>query len=330
MMSMRSIDLNTSARARATERDAREDGWRKAINAGLVALAVGAATARAGLLDVPNGSFEAPETAFVDIRIDSWQKTPMPFWWDANTFGPWEQLTGLFLNTPPEDPRHIDNCDGNQAIFLFAVPQAGLFQDYDSTDWSGTPPSHAFDVKYEAGSSYRLTVGVIGGGGDMKPGSMLMLMLYYGDGQGNQVPVATTWVTNLSSIFPTTTHLVDFQVDVPTVKAGDAHAGKQLGIAFYSMPDPQATGGYWDLDNVRLTANRAPTLVPAGWSNGGFHLTLLSEPGLRFEILAASDISLPITNWTSLGTLTNTSGGESFTDFQAGLAQRFYQARQVP
>jgi hypothetical protein len=31
----------------------------------------------AGLLYVPNGSFEAPVTTNVDIRIDSWQVNPI-------------------------------------------------------------------------------------------------------------------------------------------------------------------------------------------------------------------------------------------------------------
>ena len=33
---------------------------------------------------VPNASFESPLTPFVDTRIDSWQKTPKPFWYDES------------------------------------------------------------------------------------------------------------------------------------------------------------------------------------------------------------------------------------------------------
>ena len=45
------------------------------------------------------------------------------------------------------------------------------------------------------------------------------------------------------------TQLQDFSVYLPTVQAGDAWAGKPIGVAFRAAGE---AGGFWDLDNVRL------------------------------------------------------------------------------
>jgi hypothetical protein len=65
-------------------------------------------------------------------------------------------------------------------------------------------------------------------------------------------------------------------------------------------------------------------------TNGHFQVTLRSEPGLVFQILATSNLTQPVTNWTSLATLTNTTGSISFVDSTTGLGQRFYTLRQLP
>ena len=158
---------------------------------------------------------------------------------------------GTFYNVPTPD-KFIDNCDGIQAAFLFALPEAGIFQDYNSISGTNTTPSHAFNAKFNVGKSYNLTVGVLGGGGGMKPDATLQLSLYYLDANSNRVTVATTTVTNTSAAFPTNTHLVDYQVQVPGVKAGDPWAGKNIGIQMLSTTGFELAGGYWDLDHVRL------------------------------------------------------------------------------
>jgi hypothetical protein len=87
-------------------------------------------------------------------------------------------------------------------------------------------------------------------------------------------------------------------------------------------------GGYWDLDNVRLVAG--PALLSPARTNDQFEFTLLGEPGARFEILTTTNPSLPATNWTSLGLVTNLSGTIPFIDTSANFDQRFYRARQLP
>jgi hypothetical protein len=206
----------------------------------------------------------------------------------------------------------------------------GLFQDYDSLGGTNTTPTHAFDVQFEVGYSYQLTVGIIGGGGGMKEGVSLQLGLYYRDDASNQVVVATTNVAFTLAGFPNTTNLIDGQVRVPAVKAGDPWAGRHVGVQLLSTVGPDLVGGYWDLDNVRLVAARQAVLTQSGVADGHFTFTLQSEPGLRFEILAAPDLTLPLSGWTSVGTVTNTTGSSLFVDPAANPVGRFYQARRLP
>ena len=284
----------------------------------LLALAACVGGAVGGQIPVPNGSFESPGTEYASPLMDSWQKTPKPEGWDETKYGSWDQLVGSFLNVPPP----IVNCDGTQAAFLFAVPGAGIFQDYNSD------PTHAFDATFETGKSYHLAVGVIGGGGNMPSGAILQLSLYYLDGANNPVPVASTSVTNRIDLFPNLVTFVDFQVNVPTVGANDAWAGKKMGVQLLSTLNP-GQGGYWDIDNVRLTASQL-TLANPVYSNGQFRVTLQSTPGLRVEMLAADDPGLPILQWSSLGTITNATGSGVFTNSVGSLGRRFYRARALP
>jgi hypothetical protein len=279
-------------------------------------------TLRAGTIDIPNASFESPQTDFAGVLIDSWQQVPPPDF--VNNI----YQTGLFSNVPPP----IDNCDGSQCAFLFvATNQVALLQDYDSTDWANPTPTHAFNATFDVGKSYTLTVSVIGGTNltiPMQEGTTLALSLYYRDG-ANLVTVAATTITNSGSLFSNAYHFTDFQVRVPTVKASDAWAGRHIGVQLLSsIPDASLAGGYWDVDNVRLVAG--PVLLAPVRTNGQFTCTLQSEPGLRFEILATTNLSLPTSNWTSVGTLTNVTGTMPFFDTTTSLTRRFYRARQLP
>lgn len=287
-----------------------------------------------GTITVPNHSFESPGSNFVSILIDSWQKTPKPDWYVQGGGFSWEQLTGAFKNTATNSPDHIVNCDGDQAIWLFAVPEAGLFQDYDSMDLDDTEPSHAFNAVYESGKSYDLTVGLFGGGAGRNYGMLLgvtlELSLYFRDAAGNRVTVAATTITNSNELFPNNTNLVDFTVHVPTVQASDPWAGQHIGILMLSTVSSNMQGGYWDIDNVRLASTVAPTFTSPVWTNHQFQFTLLGETGRVFDILATTNVALPPPNWLLLDTVTNTTGANTFVDTNAGFDQRFYRARQVP
>ena len=208
---------------------------------------------------VPNGSFEspAPPPGFpVNTSIDGWQEAPQPAWYNAADFGgvTWDQLTGVFPNPAPGDPTHIENLDGNQAAYLFAVPEVALFQDHGSVDWNDGAPTPAFDATYEVGLAYHLTVGVLGGSG-MTDGAELRLSFYYRDAGNNPVTVAATDIAYSAAAFPTMTQLSDYTVNVPAVQAADPWAGQKIGV---QIAVTSAGGTYWDVDNVRVSAVPEP------------------------------------------------------------------------
>ena len=287
---------------------------------------------KAGNVAIPNGSFESPlvpmENPYAIPDMEEWQKTPQPFWYDPsqNFNTPWDFLMGTFFNVP-NPGTFIDNADGQQAAFLFALPGAGLFQDYNSLSGTNTTPSHAFNATFEVGSAYDLTVGVIGGGGNMNPGASLLIGLYYRDINSNMAMVASTAVTHSAETFPNNTHLVDFQVHLPTVGASDPWAGQHIGIQLLSTTAFELAGGYWDLDNVRLVKTLAPTLLNSAVTTNGFTFTVQSEPGRPFTIFTTTNLMTIASNWTSLGTFTNVTGSTIFSDSITTLGQRYYRAQ---
>jgi len=296
-------------------------------------LILGVRLVEAASVLVPNASFESPAVPQVSPYawpfIDDWQKSAQPVWYNPtnNNNTPWDYLMGTFYNVPFPGV-FIDNCDGSDAAFLFAVPDVALFQDYDSVYGTNTTPTHAFNAKFNLGSSYDLTVAVIGGGGGMTNGVTLDLSLYYRDSSSNMMTVAVTTVTNSLQAFPTNTHFVDFQVHMPAVKAGDPWAGQHIGIQLLSTANFGNAGGYWDLDNVRLTETPALALSSAGVTNGEFSFTVVSQPGVQFEIQASKDIATASSNWITLATFTNATGITSFRDSTTNSA-RYYRAKQL-
>ena len=211
----------------------------------------------AAVIDVPNGSFESPylemQVPYATPGISDWQKAPLPGW--APGYGiseqDWVQTAGVFLNVPFAP---IDNVDGRQAAFLFATPEVELFQD--------------LNVQFEVGQAYDLMVGMQGGGNPsytppMKAGVTMEIRLYYRDDSQNRVTVGSTVVTNPEDNY-VVTHLTDYQLHIPAVTAQDAWAGRNIGVQLVStltVEDIAAgkTGGFWDIDNVRLSAVPEPT-----------------------------------------------------------------------
>jgi len=210
--------------------------------AGILALSVPAVA-----LDVPNHSFELPAGPFsptgVSTAIDIWQQSPPPEWFDPNTFGvSWDSLSGIFPNAPSGNPRHITNADGGQVAYFFAVPQVAISQLLGST--------------FSANVAYTLTVGLRGGGA-LTAGSTFMVGLFYMNG-ATPVTLASTPVTATAD-YATTTALNEITVNVPTLSAGDAAVGKNIGIQLaVTSPNGVAGTAYWEADNVRLAAVPEP------------------------------------------------------------------------
>ncbi len=304
--------------------------WWLGLSLGLSAWIMAATAAQAESVPVPNASFELPETQYVDTRIEAWQKAPKPDWFDESGEFKWDQLTGVFLNQAPTNSAYIDNMTGNQGLYLFAVPQVAVFQDLSVTASTNAAPTNAVNSPFEVGKSYDLTVGVIGGGGNMLSGVSVLLSLYYRDAASNMVTVAGTNITFTPTAFPTTTHFIDQSVHVPTVKSGDAWAGKNIGIQLLSTVTPELSGGYWDFDNMRLSASGGGLVLEPSWAGGQFQFSVQSEIGSKLEVLATTNVISAVQGWTSLTILTNTTGTASFTDTNTNLTSRFYQVRQLP
>lgn len=290
-----------------------------------------AGLALAAVVPLPNASFESPVTPFVNIYVDSWQKSGQPTWYTNAGGFTWEQLTGVFRNTSPGSSDHIDNCQGNQGLWLFAVPEVGVFQDYNSVDWNDPAPTHDFNATFEPGKAYELTVGVIGGGGGMMPGVTLEMGLYYRDAASNAIPVAIATITNSLARFPSTTHFVDCTMRTAFVKAADPWAGRKIGVRFRSTVSLDLQGGYWDLDNVRLVSLREPTLsLPTVTNQQQMQFTILSEPGWVFDLISSTNVAQPIETWTRLGTVTNQTGSLLFSQPATNPAGSYYRLRHQP
>lgn len=281
---------------------------------------------------LPNHSFEYPETDFAGPTIGGWQKAPEPFWYvDPTGMFPWPAVMGQFLNTTNGAPDHIDNVDGRQAAYLFALPDVAIFQDYLSVGGTNAEPTHEFSLKYERGHSYNLTVGVLGGGGGMSNGVPLVISFYYRDASSNRVTVSSTTITNSKAWFPANSRLIDFQVQVPTVRGDEPWVGQYVGLQVASgltLRDAALFGGYWDVDNVRLRVIRDPVLKDATVNaRRDFQFTLSSAPG-RYEILSSADVGSPLSNWESVGVVTNLTGEVAIVDPTNG--HRFYRIRPSP
>jgi hypothetical protein len=72
-----------------------------------------------------------------------------------------------------------------------------------------------------------------------------------------------------------------------------------------------------------------PRLTGATLGNGSFQINFTNTPGTTYTILASTNLSLSVSNWTVLGTTTETAAGQfQFTDSQATTNKlRFYRAR---
>ena len=81
------------------------------------------------------------------------------------------------------------------------------------------------------------------------------------------------------------------------------------------------------LDILGYNLNFAPPqLTGVKLTNGTFQITFTNTPGAGFVVLASTNISLSVSNWTVLGAPTeNPVGQYRFNDSSAGNQQRFYR-----
>ncbi len=191
-------------------------------------------------IPIENASFEAPAidpNAFPALPlVNGWLELDLDVTASSNT--------GVFGNTPIGNPDSLVNADGKQLAFLGSQKGNALEQDLRTV--------------YQVGCDYRLTVAV---GVSLRfppsavvPADTIELVLYYLDGNQPKDIVHQAVEPNGLS----TTQLRDFSVSLPTVRPGDAWAGKTVGVAIRAAGK---AGGFWDLDNVRLVESM-PTPIP--------------------------------------------------------------------
>ena len=93
----------------------------------------------------------------------------------------------------------------------------------------------------------------------MKDDVPIEIRLYYRDAENKKVTVGATTFT-YDSDTGYVKHFNDVRSDIPPVRAADPWASKSIGIQLVSAltltdldPDTGKAGGFWDIDNVRLT-----------------------------------------------------------------------------
>lgn len=267
------------------------------------------------LLVVPNGSFESPATPFVSLLIQSWQRTPKPDWYVEEGGFQWNQLTGIFLNTAPGAADHIEGLDGHQAAWLFAVPEAGLFGGVRN-------PAGSAPAMFEVGKAYRVSIDVLGAGGNMLDGVELEASLFRWVDGTNRVVVGGLMITNSAGAFPSRNRLTTYERTLPAVKAGDPWAGQPMGVQVVSRATQANQGGYWDVDRVRVEA-LAPHVPELGFErvDGEIRLKWASVAGWRYQVRESAELGF----WSALGGARIGDGTELSVRLPVGDdGQRFY------
>ncbi len=86
----------------------------------------------------------------------------------------------------------------------------------------------------------------------------------------------------------------------------------------------------WTISYVIELSGTPPVLTkPLILPDGSFQFAFTNTPGVPFEVLMTTNLALPLTNWTVLGSVTEVSTGKfQFTDSQATNSfRRFYRVR---
>ncbi len=204
---------------------------------------------------IENASFESPlidsNTSDTIPAVDLWTELDIDNISGTNT--------GVFLNTSANNPNHTTNADGNQLAFLGSQEGNALKQD--------------LEARYQLGTGYRLTIGVAISGMSspsvVEPVDNLELALYYYNGnEPIDIVQETIPATDKSS-----TVLEDISVHLPTVMPEALWIDHPIGIAIRAAGQ---SGGFWDLDNVRLE-EFYPVSLPV--ANASFELPVVDPEG---------------------------------------------------
>jgi hypothetical protein len=130
----------------------------------------------------------------------------------------------------------------------------------------------------------------------------------------------------------------------PGVTASDACAGNLTGhIVITGLVNTNVAGNYRltytvaDPSGNTFSTNRMVRVVTPPLlentsllSQGQFQFSFVSNPGLSYSVLAATNLAVPLSNWTAIGSVTEIAPGQfQFVDLGATNApRRFYRVRQ--
>ena len=183
------------------------------------------APAQADSISIPNHSFETPA---IDPNV--FPVIPFIASWTEDDVDPCSLNTGTFINSPPEIDNHLINADGSQVAFLGSQFGNALWQYLPAT--------------YQQGKTYKLTVGVCISAGFPPPDGSTLKLVFHSLSDPNIISV------KVPRPLPSSRTLDDYSVTMPTVQPSDPWADASIGIAIRAIG---SAGGFWDLDNVRLT-----------------------------------------------------------------------------
>ena len=150
----------------------------------------------------------------------------------------------------------------------------------------------------------------------------------------NPEGAATAWYfqygtdTSYGSYTPTNTL---FAGTVP-VAVNSSLTGLFSGTSYhFQIVATNSAGTSAGIDQFFTTAAVSPPQLtaPMLMIGGSFQFSLTNTPGASFSVVAATNIALALSNWATLGTMTEVSSGQyQFIDAQATNApQKFYRAR---
>lgn len=231
---------------------------RKAILTGLTLWGATWSQGLAESITVPAYSFESPPIAlFLDPET---HLPPIALPYDGLEiyFAPWQVTQdapgfqiGVFPNPPANSPNgdHIDNATGDQNLFIYAGINNTIFQDLST-------PGATFDI----GKYYVLRIDA-GGNAGLPLDAHMNLRFYYRNELNQKVTVASSSTLFDAGLDPyPINHLYEYSVTTLTVQAGDAWAGKAIGIEIATPANPAQinAGSYWDVDNVRVDSVPEP------------------------------------------------------------------------
>ena len=130
-------------------------------------------------------------------------------------------------------------------------------------------------------------------------------------------PATGIWTTNGPLITPRINHTATLLPNGKVLIAGGQDASENE-LSSAELYDPRSG-----------TATAIVLNNTAKLSSGAFQIGFSNAPGANFTALATTNLSLPFSNWTTLGSVTQISSGQyQFTDSQAtNKPQRFYRVR---